>query len=156
MMLYEINKCLCLKYRIGESFGGDALYRHERSQISSSSQGDLLLIGKLLLKTQDPNILDEGGNTPVHYAARGGHPSVIKYLRESWGANVRMLNHDHESPLHWACFRGSSHVEVCEMNVITIDLILQLAIDADDGKSSLGVRVCVCVCVFSCRRRVIS
>lgn len=73
--------------------------------------GDLLRIGKLLLKVHDPNARDSYGESPVHKAARGGHQNVVKYLRENWGANVRLKNSAGLTPLHLAAEKGASHVE---------------------------------------------
>ncbi|CAG9464337.1 unnamed protein product [Pedinophyceae sp. YPF-701] len=95
----------------GEKLSAQAQKQALVELCQTCKEGDLLKIGKLLLKCPDPNEKDESGETPVHFAASGGHASVIKYLRESWGANVRLKNNRGETPLHAAAAHGSSHVE---------------------------------------------
>jgi len=44
---------------------------------------------------------DENGWQPIHEAAAGGHPEVIKMLIE-YGADINAKTNDGDTPLYWA------------------------------------------------------
>ena len=50
---------------------------------SAAASGDLDEVKRLVLDCGlNPNIRDDIGETPLHYAALGGHPDVVKLLLE--------------------------------------------------------------------------
>jgi ankyrin repeat protein len=46
----------------------------------AADDGDIEEVKKLLEEGYQPNLFDELGNTPLHYAAMGGHLDVINVL----------------------------------------------------------------------------
>ena len=48
------------------------------------------------------NPVDENGNTPVHFAVRGGQRNILKILTESNGIHLSRINNDGETPLSLA------------------------------------------------------
>ena len=52
----------------------------------------------LLNQGNSPNVQDDKGNTPLHYALHYGHVEVVKLLLES-DANLHCLNHEGKTPL---------------------------------------------------------
>ncbi len=53
----------------------------------TAQTGDLTAVTDLIAKRKNPNHFDEGGCTPLHYAAAGNHFDVVKALLAA-GANV--------------------------------------------------------------------
>ncbi|CAE7251143.1 ANKRD10 [Symbiodinium sp. CCMP2456] len=47
------------------------------------------------------------GNTPAHFAARGGHVEALKFLQEA-GADLQGLNLNHRTPAHLAAYAGNA------------------------------------------------
>ena len=66
------------------------------------------------------NIQDDMGNTPLHYAAFGGHPIIVSTLIES-GAKVDVINCYAENPICFAVDGGHLHI---------IDILLTKYADA--------------------------
>jgi hypothetical protein len=66
----------------------------------------------LLEHGADPNIKNENGRTPLHWAAREDHVEVARLLLEH-GADPNIQDKDGLTPLHVAAFYG--HVEVVEL-----------------------------------------
>ncbi len=87
-----------------------------RADISDAAQsGNLDRLRDLVRGSRDmANLPDEGGYTPLHYAAYFGHADVARFLIET-GAEVSVTSMDplRNTPLHAAA--GSGHAEVAEV-----------------------------------------
>lgn len=61
---------------------------------------------ELLLKCKaDPNVISEGNNYPIHYAAKGGNDEILSLLI-NYGALFDAKNVHRETPLRFACDRN--------------------------------------------------
>ena len=58
-----------------------------------------------------PNLSNENGDFPIHFASKNGHLSIIEYLI-SKGANIEAKDKYERTPLHYACQEG--HIEIVE------------------------------------------
>lgn len=59
------------------------------------------------------DVTNDGGNTPLHFAAANGHQDVLAVLLpEAHLAALLRQNHAGNTPLHWASFNG--HVAVAQ------------------------------------------
>lgn len=76
---------------------------------------------------------DEGGCSPLHYAAIGGHKEVAEYLIEN-NASINSSDNEEYTPLHGAAIRG--HREI-------IDLLTSKGVDMN-AKSIHGESVLDC------------
>jgi len=56
--------------------------------------------------------IDTLGNTPLHWAASGGHAQACQLLLEQ-GADVNALNQFGDTPLHRAAWKN--HIKTCEL-----------------------------------------
>ncbi|MHB8996882.1 MAG: ankyrin repeat domain-containing protein [Armatimonadota bacterium] len=72
--------------------------------------GDLHLAQALLAAGADPSARSEGGGTPLHQAAAGGHLEVMEWLAGLPGVQVTATDEEGQSPLHWAAFAGQPSV----------------------------------------------
>lgn len=83
--------------------------REEAELFSALFRGDLDFVqrvgstpnGIVLLKNQD-----RWGNTATHWAAKGGNPTILKYLLDK-GLDASLLNSAGTSALHWSAFSGN-------------------------------------------------
>lgn len=69
--------------------------------IGSAESGDLQGVKAEVDNGADVNTKNNGGMTPLHYAALQGHLEVIKYL-VSQGADINALNSDGKTPYQLA------------------------------------------------------
>jgi ankyrin repeat protein/glyoxylase-like metal-dependent hydrolase (beta-lactamase superfamily II) len=79
----------------------------------AAEAGDLAKV-KILLE-KDPalvNARDENGRTPLHLAARGRHPDVLRYLVDK-GAGLDVLDNNGIAPLH--ILAGSGQTEAARL-----------------------------------------
>jgi len=58
------------------------------------------------------NKKDSLGNTPLHWAASGGHYKAVELLLKN-GSEVNVLNNNGDTPLHRAAWKGGA--KVCEL-----------------------------------------
>ena len=82
----------------------------KRLLVSAAGSGDLAEVKRLVVDCGiDPNIQDDIGDTPLHYAAEHGHLDVVKLLLEH-GADPNIQNNSGKTPLHYAALDG--HLEI--------------------------------------------
>lgn len=68
----------------------------------AAKTGDVNRVRELLAdRPRTVNALGNGSNTPLHYAAFGGHSGVVELLL-SRGALINAVNRDGQTPLHLA------------------------------------------------------
>ena len=77
--------------------------------ISASLDNDLIALEKFLNSPSNPNVTDELGNTPLHYAALNGHVVSMLLLLEA-GAEKDSQENQRITPLHVAACYG--HLDV--------------------------------------------
>jgi len=68
--------------------------------------GDLEKVKELLASGAQVDARDDDGWQPLHYAARGGHLPVVKYLIEEQGVQVDAKSTYGSQPLHFAAWHG--------------------------------------------------
>jgi cytohesin len=79
----------------------------------ASTHGDLAAVKELLKEDSHSAFLtDNERNTPLHYAAGGGHLEVVKLLLAD-GADVAAKDYGGAMPLHYAAYGG--HMDVAEL-----------------------------------------
>jgi hypothetical protein len=71
--------------------------------------GDLKGLGQLLAEGANPDQRDEGGMTPLHYAASAGHSEVGKLLLEN-GAILDFRDAEGATPLYFAAYFGRTEM----------------------------------------------
>ncbi len=81
----------------------------ERELLKACENGRMDAVGVLLDRRVDMNVVNESGNTPLHYACIRGHVDVVRELLDR-GAQVNVRSGLDWTPLHWACMRG--HMDV--------------------------------------------
>ena len=77
----------------------------------ASKRGNIPFCKELVLAGLSPNLLDQAGNSPVHWACRGGHWECLKILLQVIAINkanavLNVQNKMGDSPLHLACWGG--------------------------------------------------
>jgi ankyrin repeat protein len=77
----------------------------DRKMMRASNDGDSAALEELLQQPRDPNVTDDSGNMPLHYAARGGHLEPIRLLLEA-GADINSKGDAGAMPIHGAAERG--------------------------------------------------
>ncbi len=74
--------------------------------ISGSTENFLTCVRSLLDAGADVNARNTKGITPLHVAAKGNVPEIMKLLLER-GADIEAADKDARTPLLWAAFEGS-------------------------------------------------
>lgn len=78
----------------------------ERGIWHAARYGDLERVRKLLLQGTCVNVTDNAGYTALHYAVRGGHLNICKFLLSN-GADINAITRSGKSTsLHRAAFIG--------------------------------------------------
>jgi ankyrin repeat protein len=76
----------------------------------AADTGDLPSVKELLDNGSNPNQFDEIGNTPLHYASKGGHHDVMRALIAA-GANVNAHHEETISDTALAGIAGNCSLE---------------------------------------------
>lgn len=83
--------------------------KKEAKLLEAATKNNYDLAHKLLFTGVDINIVDKGGNTPLHRAAWKGHLRIVKLLVEHKAAISKGTNMGN-SPLHRAAYNGRINV----------------------------------------------
>lgn len=92
--------------------------------------GQLPIFKYLLSAGADIGIIDDQGDTVLHWASRGNHADLIRYIYEQT-MEVNHVNRNGETPLHVGARYG--HVEAveklckCGANIDAVDEVRDLA-----------------------------
>lgn len=86
-----------------------AVNKDERSLHEAVERGDLADVKRHLQRGADVNAKDEGGRTPLHWAAYGANKDVVECLINS-GAAVNARDEIDWTPLHLAAWGGGKDV----------------------------------------------
>ena len=86
-------------------------YQRERLH-RAAQEGNLAEAAKLLDRGFDPNVFDEIGKTPLHYAAAGEHADVVSLLLRR-GARVDAHHEPSTSNTPLAAVKVSATVRIC-------------------------------------------
>ena len=87
------------------------------------SRGNAVALEELLTSPSlDVYITDNHGDTALHEACLLGDVGIVQMLltaMDKKGMNVLLPNHDKQTPLHFACKKGSSHYITCSIHTCT-------------------------------------
>lgn len=88
----------------------------KESLFEAAKTGDHYSMVMLLNNKVDVNVRDEDKNTPLFFAAEGGHLPCVALLMER-NADLKAVNNKSWTPLHALAWKGSSdsHVECAEL-----------------------------------------
>jgi len=67
--------------------------------IEVSKRGNEEQLAELIAQGHSVNVVDAVGNTPLHWAASGGHIDTVKLLLKN-GVDVNALNKNGDTALH--------------------------------------------------------
>ena len=81
---------------------------------SAAANGDLASVRELLNRDGNPNQFDDGGCTPLHYAAQGEHHDVLRALLAA-GANVNARDTDNIGNTAIAHVAGNCSLETARI-----------------------------------------
>jgi len=81
----------------------------------AAKRGNISFLEECLLTKIPVNQPDSSGNTPLHWACRGGHVECARALLGNHLTNIDAKNMLGETPLHGAAWKG--HDEIVEMLV---------------------------------------
>lgn len=105
---------LCRSDRKGKDEVCDLALRHYRSDyliLDAAEKGNEALVHILLKDGADPNITNEGRETPCHVAARGGNAGVIQVLLADARTDPNMVNYNDETPISLAAANERNYEE---------------------------------------------
>jgi ankyrin repeat protein len=80
----------------------------EESFFAASKKGNVEEMENSNFKDADKG--DSLNNTPLHYAASGGHLDACKFLIEKRKVNINKTNNEGDTPLHKAAWKGELQV----------------------------------------------
>ena len=107
---------------------------HNQKMIAACRDNDPAALEELLQRPQEPNVTDEHGRAPLHFAAAGGHLTPAKLLLAARAEIDSRQEADGMTPLHLGSFGG--HLDV-------VQLLLEAGADKDisknDGCTALGL-----------------
>ena len=99
--------------------------------------GDVELAENLLQLYCNSLSVDDNGETPLHYAVRGGHEGVAKLLITKYNFSVNCRNNGGQTPLHTAC--SYSNINVVKM--LAFDCKADLKVPDKGNETPLHVAV---------------
>lgn len=90
----------------------------------------MLIPVQTLTETLGPELLrsrDDKGHTPAHWAALGGHSTILRYIAEMKGPLDEPSEDElAQQPIHWACVNGQ---------IAAVEILLQCGVDIDSVDS---------------------
>ena len=86
--------------------------KEDRQMVLASNNNDFVSLEGSLQHPRTPNVIDEEGNTPLHYTAKNGHVESTQLLLEA-GAEKDAIDFSMMTPLHWAT--SNSHLAVVHL-----------------------------------------
>ncbi len=107
--------------------------------INAVKNGDLAKFNEMTANGADPLSYDENGYSTLHYAAAGGHLSIIRTIEEL-GGDMEIRDPRGATPLHHASFAGQSGVvrylvEISQVDINAVTTIGYAPIDRAAIKS---------------------
>ncbi|KAJ1530063.1 Osteoclast-stimulating factor 1 [Nowakowskiella sp. JEL0078] len=113
-------KCRCDEKEglVPSNYVGENTAQIENPLHDASKRGNYAFAKELLLAGVSPTALDKAGNTPLHWASRGGHFEIVKLLlsQPSSRASLNSQNKLGDTPLHLAAWGGSLAVSEILLN----------------------------------------
>ena len=91
----------------------------------SQNRGNISFLEECLLTKIPVNQPDSSGNTPLHWACRGGHVECARALLGNHLTNIDAKNMLGETPLHGAAWKG--HDDIVEMLVARGRILTRVA-----------------------------
>ena len=107
------------------------------SMLAAAASGSVTIVAHLAtVHSQDVNQKDESGWTPLHWAAFGGHLTIVRFLIDE-GATVNAESANGDAPLDVAAGRGHSEVvRFLADNGGVPDIVVR--VDSGDQRNTVG------------------
>jgi ankyrin repeat protein/beta-lactamase regulating signal transducer with metallopeptidase domain len=83
--------------------------KYTEALIKAAVDGDIEQVKSLIAKNANVNLMDNNGQTPLHYAAGAGHRHIVEFLITR-GADVNAMDKNGETPLYYAGDAGWKNV----------------------------------------------
>jgi len=97
---------------------------HSSVDINNDGDGDKDVVSAMLAAKADANLVNDDGQTPLHYASFGGFPAVVTMLLQA-GADAGHKDNELETPLHRAAYGD-------RLDVVVILLTAGVKVNAKD------------------------
>ena len=82
--------------------------------------GQTKVFQTMLETADDKNPMDDNWDTPLHYAAKGGHYAICKLIIDADIEDKNPRNKSNKTPLDLA--KSNSHTEVCLLIIDSADV----------------------------------
>ncbi|KAJ3129049.1 Osteoclast-stimulating factor 1 [Nowakowskiella sp. JEL0407] len=120
-ILYVVNKndpnwWMCRKGEkqglVPSNYVGENTTEIENPLHEAAKRGNIAFAKELLAAGISITALDKAGNTPLHWASRGGHAEIVQLLlnHKSFASTLNLQNKLGDTPLHLAAWGGSLKV----------------------------------------------
>ncbi|XP_041370833.1 histone-lysine N-methyltransferase EHMT2-like [Gigantopelta aegis] len=114
MYAAERNNLSCVQYLVKAGADVKEMGEDGMSCLHYAAKSGNIDIIKYLIETakMDPNIQDDGGWTPIIWAAESQFLNVVRYLMYE-GADPKVQDNEENTGLHWAAYSGN--VDITEL-----------------------------------------